>query len=147
MKNGRTLAILLVALLLTGVGCSPTPKATVEAASRASMPRGFSVMDGMEPLDEGSWRIVTLADGRRRLESRWTTPALFDRVVAWYVEDYGTKGLATHTVEKGDTVKIYWGLAQQINFADQGDGQHILTNKTQVDGKTIVEMHLDLAKQ
>jgi hypothetical protein len=144
MRFARRILPIVAVLLLAGAGCSLSPRARVQIGTRAMVPSNIPIMKGLEPRDEGSWRVIPEAEGKRRLESRWTIDQPFDKVVAWYLERFEKQGLSTHTIENADGVRIYWGTSEQAYYADRATNASIFVNKTKDGGKTAVEMELDL---
>ncbi|MEY4744492.1 MAG: hypothetical protein RL272_437 [Candidatus Parcubacteria bacterium] len=132
-------AAVLAMLLFAGAGCAAPKRAVI--ATRAMMPADFTIMPGLEPADEPSWRI-TGTETHPRIDTHWQTSALFDKVEAYYTDFIGKNwGLATHVVEDKEGVRIFWGLADDVRTADtRGNPQFIAISKARAAGKTTVEI-------
>lgn len=138
MRN--VLAVIAVTLLLTGAGCK-TDRAVL--ATTAMLPANLAIMPGLKPSDEQTWRLTGSKD-QPIIDTHWRTPALFDQVEAYYVDFIGkTWGLATHTLETKDEVRIFWGLNADIRDAPTRANQFIRIAKAQTDGATSVEIVIE----
>ncbi len=141
VKKSLSAAILLSVLLLVGAGCAPKGRAVM--AARGMMPENFSIMPGLEPYDEKSWKLVG-EPGAQAIDTHWRTSALFDKVQLYYVDFINkTWGLTTHTVADKDSVRVYWGLTANVRGMVQDSKHYIAITKAQTDGKTDVEIILE----
>ena len=145
MSYTRKFLPLMVMLLLAGAGCpSSSPRSAIRPGTRAMMPADVPIMKGLEPRDESAWRVLPGEEGKSRLESRWSIDAPYDKVVAWYLDAFDHRGLSTHTIEKDGGIRIFWGTSEQAYYADLKTNGSIYVHEEKVDGKTPVEMELDL---
>lgn len=136
----RLFATIAVTLLLAGAGCK-ADRAVL--ATPAMLPENLGIMPGLKPSDEGTWRLVGTKD-QPVIDTHWRTPALFDKVEAYYVDFIGRSwGMATHTVETKDEVRIFWALNGAVRDAPARANQYIRIAKAQTDGATDVEIVIE----
>lgn len=106
------------------------------------MPKDFPIIAGLEPYEERTWRVVTDATGLRRIVSHWSTPQLYDRVIADYQDDRSRQGLSMRTANDEHGIRAFWGTTERIMRANASTSDNIYVHKDQVGGRTIVDVSL-----
>lgn len=130
------------ALLFAGAGCAVPTRG--EHGDRSMVPKDMPLMPGLEPLREKDWTVRTEKDGRRRLESEWSADADAKAIVDWYVGAFEIKHQASQTISKDGATRIFWGTPEQAYYGDTSVNQSIYVHERREDGRTRVEMELDL---
>lgn len=102
------------------------------------------MMPGLEPYQEERWTVRTEKDGRRRLESTWSADADGKAIIDWYVSAFEIARQSSHTISKDGATRIFWGTAAAAYYGDTAVNQSIYVHEARQDGRTFVEMELDL---
>ncbi|HTM68479.1 MAG TPA: hypothetical protein VL426_04210 [Candidatus Binatia bacterium] len=127
-------------LVLAGAGCALP--ARVEKGTRAMVPKDLPILQGLVPEREDAWTVERTKDGKRRLESSWTSDADAREIIDWYVGEFSKRHMSTQTIAKDGVTRIFWGTAEQAYYADRSVNSSIAVHDAKKDGRTLVEMEL-----